>query len=331
MNSGDLRTAKGSGMRRDNKMRAAQMSQHQRWIDAIGADLSAIIKFMAAVARRTVENYPGWQKRAAGWFRFVGRRRIDKRHGIFPGGLRAAEFLAVAGSIIAAVVLFVDPLFLEIVRSSNAGGHPVFRFITRFGQSDWILIATGIIIIVMSLATADRFHRHGRIVAHRIFLNAWYLFTTVAFSGLLANLAKNLIGRARPSTLTGDDIWVSAPFADRYDFAAFPSGHATTAGALAIALGLLFPRFRVFFWLAGAWIAVSRPALGVHFPSDMLAGFLFGAAFSYVYARSFARRRLLFRFKMDGSLQLRGEGGMAAFLDSQLRETIGRISPPRQT
>ncbi|MGI9400523.1 MAG: phosphatase PAP2 family protein, partial [Rhizobiaceae bacterium] len=92
------------------------------------------------------------------------------------------------------------------------------------------------------------------------------------------------------------------PFTRGYEFASFPSGHATTAGAAAIALALLFPRLRSLFVVAGIWVAISRPALGVHFPSDVLAGFCFGAAFTYCYARSFARKRLLFAFTKNGQV-----------------------------
>ncbi len=292
------------------------MAQQQRWLDAIGTDLSAGGGFVRAFWAAIVRHYPGWQARVANWFRFVSRRRIDERFSIFPGSLATAEIAAVAISALVATVLFIDPIFLEHVRDSNVGASPAFRFITQFGKSDWILILTGIVIIALSLTTERQFRGERRAAAHRVFVGAWYLFTTVAFSGLIANLAKNVIGRARPPTLTGDEIWVSSPFADRYAFASFPSGHATTAGALAMALALLFPRFRVFFWLAGAWIAVSRPALGLHFPSDVLAGIAFGAAFSYFYARSFARKRLLFGFRENGRLCLRDNDNDAALTEA---------------
>jgi undecaprenyl-diphosphatase len=305
------------------------MAEQKRWVDAIGADLASGMRHAAVFAGVMRDGFPGWYARVSGWFRFVMRRRTNERHSVLPRPVAIAEGLAVAASAIVATVLFVDPLFLEVVRGGGGVAKPVFEFITWFGKSDWILIATGIVIVALSLATADRFAGASRVVAHRVFLNAWYLFTTVAFSGLLANLGKNLIGRARPLTLDSVSVWVSSPFADNYAYASFPSGHATTAGAFAMALSLLFPRFRVFFWLAGAWIAISRPALGLHFPSDVLGGFFFGAAFSYVYARSFARKRLLFAFDEDGGLRLRGEGGMTALVGSQLKQAFERLAPPR--
>jgi len=98
-------------------------------------------------------------------------------------------------------------------------------------------------------------------------LAAWLLawgLTELVVNGLKAN-----VGRLRP---------------DGTDALSFPSGHAATAGQIAVGLALLterlgHPRLR---WTAAvAWVAVmawSRTALDVHYLSDVLAGALLGAA-----------------------------------------------------
>ena len=56
----------------------------------------------------------------------------------------------------------------------------------------------------------------------------------------------------------------------------YPSAHATTSAAGASALCPLLPALPLY--VLAAAMAVSRPYLGVHYPSDSLAGAALGAA-----------------------------------------------------
>ncbi|TNJ34921.1 phosphatase PAP2 family protein [Arenimonas terrae] len=107
------------------------------------------------------------------------------------------------------------------------------------------------------------------------------IFFAIATGGsaLLNLLAKAVFQRERP------DLWLS--IAPEHTFS-FPSGHAMGSATLAAALVLLCWhgawRWRVL--LAGvafvAWVGASRIYLGVHFPSDILAGWT--AAVAWVCA-----------------------------------------------
>jgi membrane-associated phospholipid phosphatase len=57
----------------------------------------------------------------------------------------------------------------------------------------------------------------------------------------------------------------------------FPSAHATSSVAGATALGRVEPRLRPAVFVLAAAICVGRPYLGMHYPSDVLAGAVLGA------------------------------------------------------
>jgi len=58
----------------------------------------------------------------------------------------------------------------------------------------------------------------------------------------------------------------------------FPSAHATSSVAGATALGRVEPRLRPGLFALAAAICVGRPYLGMHYPSDVLAGAALGVA-----------------------------------------------------
>lgn len=250
------------------------------------------------------------------WFLFLHRRRVDTRFSILPTRLRMVEAFAVIASMILLMVVSVDRVYLAAIQRKGADVGGFFSRITDLGKSNWILILTGLALIGFSIYSSKRYRGAARMVWHRGVLSFYYLFTTVAFSGLIVLLLKPIFARARPDYVPRGLVWYSDHFAHAYRFGSFPSGHATTAGAMAMGLALLFPKGRVFFLLAGAWLAVSRTAIGVHFPSDAFAGFLLGAGFSYYYARGFARKRSLFGFSESGGLVLRGERSVSQAADA---------------
>ena len=52
----------------------------------------------------------------------------------------------------------------------------------------------------------------------------------------------------------------------------FPSAHAATSFAGAVRIAALVPRHRGALLAAAALMAFTRPYLGVHYPSDVVAG-----------------------------------------------------------
>lgn len=70
----------------------------------------------------------------------------------------------------------------------------------------------------------------------------------------------------------------------------FPSGHTTSAFAVAVIVFLCLPRkFGIPALILAALIAFSRLYIGVHYPTDVLAGFLIGTI-TAVVVRAFMMR-----------------------------------------
>lgn len=86
-------------------------------------------------------------------------------------------------------------------------------------------------------------------------------------------LISHLWVRPRPYASHHDGLHLlSAPSADP----SFPSDHAAAAFAIAFAVFLVWRRVGIGFLVAATLIAVSRLALGMHYPSDVVAGMLVG-------------------------------------------------------
>ncbi len=94
---------------------------------------------------------------------------------------------------------------------------------------------------------------------------------------------KRLIARPRPPLELGDLARVVGPRLEMYSF---PSGHAFTAAAV---LGFLWVVDRRLAWIwlpCTLLVCLSRPYLGVHFPSDVIAGAVLGFSTAYASARA---------------------------------------------
>lgn len=117
--------------------------------------------------------------------------------------------------------------------------------------------------------------------------HAWFLALALSGAALLNVLAKLIFQRPRPDELGA--VLIEPGFS-------FPSGHAMSNAAFGIALGLIFWRSRLGWPVAvlgvcwGVLVAASRNYLGVHYPTDVIVGFLSAAAWAYGLYLLMARR-----------------------------------------
>jgi len=150
--------------------------------------------------------------------------------------------------------------------------HGWFEFITQFGLSKGYLIATGVLFIGFHIAggylVRPEWKGFCRLAAGR----AAFVFLALAISGIAVDLLKLVFGRARPKLLFLDHQYGFTWHGNGPDLWSFPSGHAASATALALALTVLWPRYWPAYWLFAVLILTSRVLLDAHYLSDLIGG-----------------------------------------------------------
>ena len=141
----------------------------------------------------------------------------------------------------------------------------------HWGPVDWVFVqlsgwwVKSVLIVAIAL---------GADLVSRSRLPVGALVATAAYFGAvgLSSWLKNVFDRPRPSVADpAVHPLVAVPHSS-----SMPSGHATGAFAAAVAVGLVHPRLRRPLVALAALIALSRVWLGVHYPTDVLAGAALG-------------------------------------------------------
>lgn len=101
-----------------------------------------------------------------------------------------------------------------------------------------------------------------------------------------SRLIKPWIHRPRPFVTVAAD----RPLMEAGGYS-FPSGHSANSFAACVLLGLAYRRWLGALLCFAATIAFSRVYVGVHYPSDVLAGSFLGAAVGLLVHRLFERRQ----------------------------------------
>jgi undecaprenyl-diphosphatase len=106
-----------------------------------------------------------------------------------------------------------------------------------------------------------------------------WLFAALMVTNTTVSSIKWLVGRTRPcdSLEWCNPIHITSPGGG-----SFPSGHAAGAFAFAVFVSMRVPAFAPVGLLYAVLVAWSRSVLGVHYPSDVLAGSVLGTAIAVV-------------------------------------------------
>ncbi len=120
------------------------------------------------------------------------------------------------------------------------------------------------------------------------FKNKWPEIVLVFFSGIfawgIATLLKVILKTPRPAVVFPQ----ISSLLEKTDFS-FPSGHATFFMALAVAIFFSHKKAGYYFIFFAIIIGLARITAGVHFPIDILGGFILGALIAYLVKISYQR------------------------------------------
>lgn len=183
-----------------------------------------------------------------------GRRRVAL---LLIGAVGASIFYWVTVAVLSGSSVGIDETILRYLHRYE--DHRLYSFANAMST-----LVTTISVLILSYLLYRRFWRM-----------ALFWFCSAAGAALLCGIAKKLMQRHRP------DLW-DVPFP--HSTFGFPSGHATQSAAIVFALLLvgLPPKWRRTLLLIGggftALVGLCRVYLGLHYPTDVAAGWALALA-----------------------------------------------------
>lgn len=179
-------------------------------------------------------------------------------------------FLELASDVLEGDTRAFDHWLLQALRHPEDPEWPRGpRWLVEVGR-DVTALGSSVVLALVTAAVAGYLMLQGKYRA------MWFVVLTTASGGLLSHLLKAFFARERPDPVPF--IWVGS--------SSFPSGHAMLAAVVYLALGILLTRLEpkplLKAYFLGVMMAltflvgVSRVYLGVHYPTDVLAGWTVG-------------------------------------------------------
>lgn len=115
------------------------------------------------------------------------------------------------------------------------------------------------------------------------FKNLILVFSSASIAWVFTTFLKSIIASPRPFMVFNSLV----PLFIHGGMDSFPSGHATFFMALAVSVYLINKRLGSYLIMGAIFIGLARIASGVHFPIDILFGYIIGLTFSIIFCYIF--------------------------------------------
>jgi len=224
--------------------------------------------------------------------RAEARRRLA-RHSLW--------LMASLSTLIIVLMFLFDATEIALMPARGSPELWPVRIFTDFGKDEYVLWVLAAMFVVAAVAY-PLVQLRARPALARFAIRVEYFFFAVALPVFAAEAIKWTAGRGRPFVGGEANAFHFSHFAGNPAYYSFPSGHATTAFALAFAVSSVWPASRFAMALYAVMIVATRLVLGVHYPSDVVAGALIAGIGAMFVRYWFAARRLGFAIQRDGSI-----------------------------
>lgn len=204
-------------------------------------------------------------------------RRLETRALLLIAGLSGAvwAFFSIAGEVGEGETHAIDQRILLSLRNPADLNDPIGPRTFEEAMRDMTALGGFTVVTLVTVVAALMFLFHKR------WRHALVFVSTILLAELSSEWAKGFYGRPRPDLVSHGSYVYSA---------SFPSGHSTLSAATYLTLAVLIAGQEtdratksLVFGLAiilVAMIGASRVYLGVHWPTDVLAGWCLGAAWA---------------------------------------------------